>query len=67
MNEDDYILATNLAKIRIARGILVDIVPGSSRQIDEKKIRAMISQLYDWEVALHKSISGDDEDDDDNS
>lgn len=54
MKESDYVKATNLAKLRIALGVLKDVLPENDR---EEEMRRQISEsLFLWILKLEKKV-----------
>jgi hypothetical protein len=54
VNEDDYIAATNLAKIRAALVIVRDVLPQG--HADETRRRKVMSELSDMETVYSSVI-----------
>lgn len=48
MTENEYIIATNLAKIRAARDLIKDITPGCHLGIHPESWRAVSGALCEW-------------------
>jgi len=48
MTENEYIIATNLAKIRAARDLVKDITPGKHLGIHPESWRAVSGALTEW-------------------
>jgi hypothetical protein len=59
MTEKDYIIATNLAKARMAATIVREILPGFDGVTTEEEITTVARILWDWSDRLHKIISDD--------
>lgn len=56
MSEQEYIIVTNLAKIRNARAILSEILPGDEYGIDKKTFQRLKQKIYAAEVKCAKLI-----------
>ena len=54
MNEKEYLIATNRAKISMALGIMRDVLGGENFGISEKEVRAITRLLADAEGKLFK-------------
>ena len=52
MTESEYMAASELAKVRVARAILRDLV---SDQIPYKELAKVCSTIWKWEQALSKA------------
>lgn len=57
MTEQEYIAATDLAKIRHATKILREIVPENSTIIKPELYREIIKQLKRWEIHFERTIN----------
>jgi hypothetical protein len=55
MNESNYILATNLAKARIADGILRSLSPG--KWIPDDQLREVIATVCEWVILMEKDVT----------
>lgn len=58
MREKDYIIATDLTKVRMAKRILSDIVPDiyPKYQIETEEYRTVLKILSSWEEKLNKQM-----------
>lgn len=53
MTEEEYIIATDLAKVRIARSAISDVMPLSNGVIQEGEWRHVMQILGKWADALY--------------
>lgn len=56
MEEQDYINSTDLAKIRIAKQIIADIIPQNSDVIGIREYQGVLEVLSSWETQYYKKI-----------
>lgn len=63
MTEEDYIKATNRAKVTAALGILRDVLPGDDYGISQEEFTAFMAPLHEAEERLFKSYELINEDD----
>ncbi len=54
MTEEEYIAATNLAKIRIAYRALSDVF--LSPEIDQDDLKSVLTRIDQWGEALEKTV-----------
>lgn len=60
-NEREYIQITNLAKLRIAREILIDIMPNRDG-IDGEKLSSIKDQIAKWIIGIENARLPDEDD-----
>lgn len=56
MKESDYINATNLAKVRMAREIIRDVLPDGTHLTNEEQ-RFLMRATDAWQARLERAIS----------
>jgi small-conductance mechanosensitive channel len=56
MTEQEYINATDLAKLRSALNILKEIVPENSTIIPTEEFKKVRAEIFHWEIAITKNI-----------
>jgi hypothetical protein len=56
MREKDYIIATNIARVRIMKDILRDILSGAEYGVGEEEAQSVAMMLRRWEAALEQKI-----------
>ena len=56
MTEKDYILATNIARVRMLKDILRDILPGAEYGVGEEEAQSFAMRLRRWEAALEQKL-----------
>lgn len=56
MTEFEYVVATNLAKVRAAKTILTDMLPGDDCGVSEDVLAAAITALREIETGVHKRL-----------
>jgi hypothetical protein len=59
VKERDYIIATNLAKIRAATNIVTGICAGSEYGVEAGELRTVIAALYKWTAFLEEAVDSD--------
>jgi hypothetical protein len=62
MTENDYILATNIARIQVAVNAIRDTSPDNTEE--GKKRAEILEGLMVWKTAIEKKVNGEIESDD---
>lgn len=56
MTEQEYLDVSNRVRVSTAIRVLSEIVPGSSKPIESKELRALLKKLSEWEEKLFEGI-----------